>query len=131
MKKIISFKLSGIILLILLVLLTVFHLLILSGVIPPDIVWGGQAKNPSADITAMETVAVIVTLIFIGIVLLKMGYVKLKKFTVGVKIGSWIVFGYLVFNTFTNFASAAAIETAIFAPVTAIMAFCALRVALE
>ena len=58
--------------------------------------------------------------------LLDMG--KRKK---SVDMGIWIVFVYLILNTLGNFASGVTAETMVFGPLTIVMAFCALRLAIE
>jgi len=62
MKKIISAKLAGDILLVAMGLFLVFHVLVLLKIAPANIIWGGQA-NP-ANIFNLEIVALTVTLFF-------------------------------------------------------------------
>lgn len=50
MKKLISVKLAGNILLAALGLLLIFHILVLLGAIPPDIVWGGMIQGAQGNL---------------------------------------------------------------------------------
>ncbi|MNP67299.1 hypothetical protein D3C76_1631160 [compost metagenome] len=48
MKKLISAKMSGNILVTCLILLFIFHVLMLIGIIPSDMVWGGKISSPES-----------------------------------------------------------------------------------
>ena len=131
MKKLISAKLAGNILLAALGLLVVFHLLVLFKVIPAEIVWGGQIQGVPANLITLETIALLVTLFFILIVAAKIGYIHAGKLSGAVNLGVWLIFAYLLLNTLGNLASGVTLENLVFAPVTIIQAFCALRLAIE
>jgi hypothetical protein len=131
MKKIISAKLAGNILLFSLGLLFLFHILVLLNVIPANIVWGGQIGGVPSNLVTLETVALLVTAFFILIVAAKTGYVQSGRLSGAVNIGVWLIFAYLVLNTLGNLASGISFEKLVFAPITIILALCALRLALE
>lgn len=129
MKKLISAKLAGNILLFSLGLLLVFHILALLKIVPADIMWGGQAN--AGNIVMLEVVAIVVTLFFGYIIAAKTGYFQVGKFAGAVKVLVWIIFAFLLLNTLGNLASGVSAENFIFAPVTLILALCALRLAVE
>jgi hypothetical protein len=131
MKKLISAKLAGNLLLFSLGLLFLFHILVLLKVIPANIVWGGQIRGVPANLVTLETVALLVTALFILIVASKTGYAQPGKLSGAVNIGVWLIFAYLVLNTLGNLASGISFEKLVFAPVTIILALCALRLAME
>ena len=131
MKKLISAQLAGNILLISMVLLIILHILILLKVVPSDIIWGGQITDASNNLTTLETISLLVTLIFTIIIAAKMGYMKADRFKKAIEIGVWVIFAYLILNTVGNLASGAAAENLFFAPVTLVLAFFALRLAIE
>ena len=131
MKKLMSAKLAGNLLLISLGLLVIFDILILLNVVPSNIVWGGQIKNAATNLLILELIALAVTFVFAGIIAAKMDYIKAGKYKKVINIGVWIIFAYLVLNTIGNLASSASLEALIFAPVTVVLAFCALRLAVE
>ena len=131
MKKLISAKLAGNILLFSLGLLFLFHVLVLLKVIPAGIVWGGQIKGVPANLVTLETVALLVTAVFILIVAAKTGYLQAGKLSGAVNVGVWLIFAYLLLNTLGNLASGISLEKLLFAPITIILAFCALRLAIE
>ena len=78
-----------------------------------------------------QSVAITITLVFTGIVAAKMRLMKMDKSKKAVDFGMWIVFLYLILNTLGNFASGISAETLFFGPLTIVMAFCALRLAIE
>ena len=131
MTKLISVKLAGNILLILFILLAVFHILVLLGLIPSDIVWGGQVADSSMNRVLLEIMALLVTLVFILVVAAKIGYVRFVRFPKVITVGLWIIFIYMLLNTLGNLASPVSAEKWIFMPLTFIIAILALKLALE
>ena len=131
MKKLVSAKLAGNILLASMGLLFIFHLLVLFKVIPADIVWGGQIKGVQANLIMLEAVALLVILFFMLIIAAKTGYIKAGKFSAVVNIGVWLIFAFMILNTLGNLASGISFENLVFAPITIILAFCAYRLAME
>ena len=130
-KNLIHAKLAGNILLAAFGLLAVFHILVLLNVIPADIVWGGQIQGVPSNLIVLETIALVVTLMFMLIVAAKLGYVQAGKLSGAVNIGIWLIVVYLVLNTLGNLASGISFEKLLFAPITILLAFCAFRLAIE
>lgn len=131
MKNLISAKLTGNILLAALGLLAIFHVLVLLRVIPADIVWGGRIQGVPSNLVTLETIALLVTLLFFVIIAAKTGYVQAGRLSGAVNLGVWLVFAYLILNTLGNLASGISFESLIAAPVTIILALCAFRLAIE
>jgi hypothetical protein len=130
-KNLISAKLAGNILLAAFGLLVIFHILVLLGVIPADIVWGGRIQGVPSNLVTLEIVALLVTLLFIAIIAARTGYIQAGKLSGAVNIGAWLIFAYLLLNTLGNLASGISFESLIAAPATIILALCALRLAIE
>ena len=131
MKKLISEKLAGNLLLISLGLLAIFDILIILNVVPSNIVWGGRIKDPAANLIVLELIALVVTFIFAIVIAAKMNYIKAGRLIQAVNIGVWVIFAYLILNTLGNLASGASFENLIFAPITLVLALCAFRLAIE
>ena len=129
MKKLVSAKLAGNILLFSLGLLLIFHILVLLKIVPATMMWGGQAT--SANLVVLEVIAIAVTLFFGFIIAAKAGYLSAGKFAAMLNILVWIIFAFLLLNTLGNLASDISAENFIFAPITLILALCALRLAFE
>jgi hypothetical protein len=72
-----------------------------------------------------------VTALFLLTVAAKIDYIQAGKLSGAVNIGVWLIFAYLVLNTLGNLASGISFEKLIFAPITIILALCALRLAIE
>ncbi|MCJ8013520.1 hypothetical protein MUG84_17475 [Paenibacillus sp. KQZ6P-2] len=130
MEKLISARLSGNILVISLVLLVIFHILILLRIVPYETVWGGQIVD-SSSLMILECIALFLTIMFILVISIKIGYIKTKRFMKANNIGIWIMFGYFSLNTIGNFASVVSVEKMILAPITILMTLLAFRLALE
>ena len=131
MKKLISEKSAGNLLLISLGLLAIFDTLILLDILPPNIVWGGQIKDPGKNLILLELIALVVAFIFAIIIAAKMDYIKAGGFTKAVNIGVWVIFVYIILNTLGNLASGVSFENLVFAPITLVLAVCAFRLAIE
>jgi hypothetical protein len=99
--------------------------------VPSNIVWGGQIKGPANNLIVLELIALVVTFIFAIIIAAKMDYIKASRFIKAVNIGVWVIFAYLILNTLGNLASGVSFENLIFAPITLVLAFCSLRLAIE
>jgi hypothetical protein len=130
MKKLISAKWAANILLISFGLLAVFDILILLNILPSDIVWGGQIKDPTNKLIFVTT-GFLVIFLFAIIVAAKVNYIQAEKLRKTANIGIWVMFVYLILNTLGNLVSSVSFENLIFAPITFVLAFCALRLAIE
>ena len=91
----------------------------------------GQVNADQSNLLQLEIVAITLTLVFTGIIATKIKFLKSGKSNKLVNIGVWVVFVYLILNTLGNFASGVSAETLFFGPLTIVMAFCALRLAIE
>ena len=131
MTKVLSARLAGNILLVAFGLLVVFHVLILLGLLPSNIIWGGLAAGAPASLPTLEGVAFLVTVLFMILIAAKLDYVRAGRFRTAAIIGVLFVFAYLALNTVGNLISAVSFENLILAPVTLILALCALRLAIE
>jgi len=112
-------------------LFAVLHLLILLGLVPSDMVWGGQINESAGNIVVLEGIALIVTSLIIFIVVIKLGYVYSMKPTKITRMSLWIIFIYFILNTIGNLTSGVTVENIIFAPITIILALCAFRLAID
>jgi len=130
MKKIITAKAAGNLLLFIFALLFVFHLLVLGHVIPTDLIWGGRISSPEA-ILRLEIWAIALTVVCALIVALKLGYLKWIKNQKAITVGVWVLFIYFSLNTVGNLLSANPIERYVFGGISLLAALLALRLAVE
>lgn len=127
----ISLRAAGNVLLIGLVALAVFHLLIIMGALPTEMVWGGQFDERSGRLIALEVTALLITGMFGLVAGARSGYLRVAWLQRAARVGSWILFAYFALNVLGNLASSSGLEKAIFVPVSVILAVAALRLALE
>jgi len=129
MKKFISFELAANASFVLYGIFFIFHLFVLAGVIPQDIVWGGRIESRD-DLIMFEIVSLAFLLICVLLTLLRTKYVTYLKFKRITQIGMWSVFVLFLLNTVGNLFAITLIEKLAFTPITALLSFFALRLAL-
>ncbi len=127
----ISAKTAGTMLLAGLFLLAAFHVLVLLGVAPSEIVWGGRGGGSDADLIAMEGTALGVTLLFALIVIVKQEYVLRGRFRTSARVGMWAIGVFFALNTVGNLASGVTAENYVFAPIAFLLSLLAFRLAIE
>lgn len=130
MKKLVSTKLAGNIILAALGMVLIMHTLILVGVIPSNVVWAGSIQG-STELYRMEGISFVITLLFIGIIAAKTGYIKIEKGKKAINIGVWVFFAYMILNSLGNLASGVSAENWFFAPITIVLAILSFRLAIE
>ena len=130
MKRLISerFAMKGI--LVILSLLIAFHLLILCGVIPYNVVWGERLKDKSQMLT-FEIPSVIVNLIILAVVMIKANIVRVRISGIVVRVALWVMVGLFMFNIAGNLLSNNVFEKAIFTPITLLLLIFSLRLAIS
>lgn len=130
METLISTDLAGKALLSLLALFFILHILIMLGLIPPHIVWGGRI-NSRQQLLRMESVSLFVLAIFTMLVALRMGYLHFLDNPAVIKGGMWVLFAFFMLNTLGNFAAKSPIEKYGFGTLTILMSLCCLVLALN
>lgn len=130
MIRMISFKFASYAVTALLSGLLLFHILILTGLVPYGIVWGGSIENKS-QMQASELFSIIVNLFMLFIVTAKASFIKIS---IPEKLTDLLLWAFVVFfalNTVGNLLSKSTLETVIFTPVSLLSAVFFLRLALE
>jgi hypothetical protein len=108
----------------------VLHLLILSGVVPYEIAWGGRIKNQE-EMIRFESVSILLNLLMLAIVAIRGGLLPVRLNYSFIKGALWIMFGLFVLNTVGNILSDNQFEQLVFTPVTMILAVFSLRLAIS
>jgi hypothetical protein len=103
-------------------LVIMLQLLLASGLLPASIAWGGRQTEAAAGLQIANLVAVIVLSGFIYIIRYRAGLVGSSPIPKAIRIGSWVVAGFMVLNTLGNLASVNAVEKFLFAPLTLVLA---------
>ncbi|MGV3588417.1 MAG: hypothetical protein ACO1OF_15540 [Adhaeribacter sp.] len=76
MSNLFSTRIAAIGLLLILSLIVIFHLLVMVGVIPFNIVWGGRLKSTS-EMLLFETISIFMNLIMLAVVAIKANILRL------------------------------------------------------
>lgn len=106
----------------------IFHLLVLSGIVPYTIVWGGKFQNET-QLRDFEVVSVIINAFVILVVVIKGQYVNLHIPLKIVNVILWLLVLLFAVNTIGNLVAKATTETIIFTPITFILALLCFRIA--
>lgn len=105
-----------------------FHVLVVIGIIPFQIVWGGRLENHS-QMLSFEGISILLNLIMIVVVALHANFLKWKVNRVIIRIGLWAMFGLFLINTIGNLFSVNELEKLIFTPITLLLSLFTLRLA--
>lgn len=130
MKKTISVQLTSNLLILINTLMLLVHIMIVLKILPYTFIWGGQIKNDS-DLIKMESISILIQILFIFIIALKAGFILKGKFKKTASMGVWMIFAYMLLNTVGNLASRSGMETMIMTPITILLALLLFRLGIE
>ena len=128
MKKILPLSIAVSCAIIILSCIIIFHISVIAGIIPFDIVWGGNLSDKS-QLYTMEAVSIAINAIMLFIILIYCGAIKIninRKIIIG---AIWFMFGLFLLNTLGNLMAKNVLETYIFTPLTLILSICCFRMA--
>jgi hypothetical protein len=128
MKKLIFLKIATTGILIILSLIIIFHLLVISGVIPSGVVWGGNIADKK-ELVRMELISIAANVMMLLFVCAYVGVLKIKVRTAVVKVGFWIMFALFMLNTLGNILAKNPLETYLFTPLTLLLSLFCFRIA--
>ncbi len=130
MKKLISERTAVRALIILLSAVVLFHLLVLFGVIPHDIVWGGRLTDRS-QVTRFELISISINLVMIFVVMIRGRIIKAPIEPLILRIALWVMTVLFILNTIGNIISLNNFERYVFTPITLLLAFFCLRLVMN
>jgi len=130
MIKKISFKLAVITMLVVFICTIMFHLLVLVGIIPFNIVWGGRLENAS-QMRLFESISIIINLLIIIVVAIKGRYIKPFIPEKIINFILWMFVVLFILNTIGNLFAVTSIEAIIATPLTLIAAVFCYRMLIE
>ena len=111
-------------------LLIVFHLLVLTGIIPFQMVWGGRLKD-IGKMYSFEAVSIVLNLLMLGVVAVRSGLVSCRINPLVIQILLWMMVALFILNTVGNLLSINETEKLIFTPLTLMLAIFCIRLALS
>ena len=130
MKNFISENLAIKSILIILSLVVLFHICVLVGIVPPEIVWGGRISDRS-ELVKMEIISILINLVMLQIVMVRAGYFKIKINPMIIKIALWVMAILFLLNTIGNIFSKNDFERFAFTPLTFLLAIFCIRLAIS
>lgn len=130
MNRLLSVRMALNIMMVIFSLILVFHLLVLTGIIPYGIVWGGRLKNEE-QMMRFEMVSLVVNSVMLFLVLVKARVLKLSLPYWLFLIAFWAMAVLFLLNTVGNLLSTNVFEKAFFTPLTLLLFICSLRLALS
>lgn len=113
-----------------LVAIVTLHILILSGLIPYEAVWGGRLQSHE-QMVKFETTSIGINLLLIGIVSLRGRLLKTTIPPLVITIALWLMVILFILNTVGNVLSENRVERIVFTPLTIILALLSLRLAIH
>lgn len=106
----------------------IFHFLVIAGIIPFNIAWGGNLSGKS-QLYTMEAISIAINTLMLFIILIYCGAIKIN-INRNVIIGAvWVMFGLFMLNTLGNLMAKNRLETYIFTPLTLILSIFCFRIA--
>lgn len=129
MRSLFSILLARTILLITFFAVIAFHLLIIGGVIPYNVVWGGLLRS-EGEMLQFEAISIFVNLLFLLVVAVHAEIIKIRLHPLVLRIALWVMCILFFLNTIGNLLSANKFEQLVFTPVTLVLALCCLRLVL-
>ena len=130
MKKIISKSQAINTMLALLFIMLIFHILVLNGTIPYDIVWAGKISNKE-EMSMLEVISICINFFMIMIFLLKAEYIKNKISKKILNVIIWLLALLFSLNTIGNLFAESGFELYFFTPLTFILAVLCVRIVIE
>jgi hypothetical protein len=119
-------KQTGLLITGILTLVILFQLLVLTGVIPYAIVWGGRLSSDS-QMVQFVSASIFTNSIFIGIVLIKIQVIAIKMKTALINGLLWVMILIYLLNTIGNLMAKTELEKYIFTPLTLLLAILLFR----
>ncbi|MGI8892194.1 MAG: hypothetical protein ACR2GN_01915 [Bacteroidia bacterium] len=98
-----------------------FHLFVLTGVIPFEMVWGGRLNNRE-EMIQFEIISIVINIIMLLVVLARAGIIGAGIKQGIIRVALWLMFILFLLNTVGNIFSDNELEKLIFTPVTIILA---------
>ena len=111
-------------------LVLVFHFLVLFGVVPFEIVWGGRLKDVE-EMRGFETVSILLNALMIGAVAIYVRLLPIKMNPKILRLAFWVMFVLFALNTVGNLMAVNEYERIIFTPLTFLLAIFSLRLAIS
>ncbi len=108
----------------------IYHLLILTEIIPFTAVWGGRLRTRD-EMFRFESISLLINSCFILILYIKIRRLRNGQSSTWINGILWLFVAVFALNTLGNLVSFSSLETIVFTPLTTLLALFTARVALE
>lgn len=112
-----------------LALTVLFHLLVLAGVVPYEMVWGGRLTSVD-EMRQFETISILLNLLMAVVVAIRADLLRLPIHRMVPRGILWAMAVLFALNTVGNIASLNTMEAIIFTPVTLVLCVFSVKLAL-
>lgn len=129
-RNLISERFAGRALTVIFSLTILFHLAVIAGLVPIDMIWGGRLKTQEA-LYVFESISLVLNALMLWVVIIRMNYVKISVNPKVIRVVLWLMFLLFLLNTLGNLMAFNNLETYIFTPVTFLMVVFSLRLAIK
>lgn len=126
----VGFRFAVLAMMSLLIVVIVYHVLIITGVIPYEATWGGKLKTKE-EMYRFEAISISMNLLIFLVVAIKGGYVKAIRPGKLITLLLWVFAVLFALNTLGNILSENSLETIIFTPITLLFSLFCYRMAVE
>jgi hypothetical protein len=130
MFKLLSFRFAVNGLALLLSIVIVFHLLVMSGIIPYTIVWAGKLQS-TREMLLFESISILLNLLLLLVVTMKGGYIAAAVPQKVLNAILWVFIVLFSLNTIGNMMAKYTLETILFTPLTFFSAILCTRIVME
>lgn len=96
----------------------IFQLLLAAGILPITMAWGGRNAEMTPTLRLSSLIAIILLCYFTYVIARRSGILGTAPPSMLMRILSWLVTAYMVFNTVMNFLSPSPAEKWVFGPIT-------------
>lgn len=125
----VSIRAASVALLAILGAVTVFHVLVVGGIVPKTIVWGGRISDP-ARVVREEVGSIVVLLVTAAFVIMRWRSLAYGSPNIVAAVGTWVLVILCTLNTVRNLFAKTRFERVVFTPLTLLLALLMLRLAL-
>ena len=129
MIQILSVRTAAAVALVVLGLFVLFHMLVIAGVVPSTVVWGGRLTERSQLVRA-ELMSVSLLILSAAVIFLNARSLASGDRGILLTVAIWAVVGLFALNTLGNIFAKTLFEKMAFTPVTLLLALLSLRLAL-
>lgn len=109
-------------------LVVAFHALVLLGIVPFEMVWGGRLKTRE-QMLQFETVSILLNLLMLAVVAVRAGWLRVRVHPTVLRVVLWLMTGLFALNTVGNVFSINPTERLVFTPLTLLLALLCARLA--